>query len=621
MSAARRSWRRCAALAAALALGCAGGAHAQSLEGVLMPGPVIQGHAKYESDCRSCHIPFDRAAQNRLCLDCHKEVGADVRDKRGYHGRLAPQPCRACHTDHKGRDAVIVQLDEKKFDHRATDFELRGAHAAPKLECRSCHPPKRKFREAPSTCIGCHRKDDTHKGRLGDNCAQCHNETNWKQAQFDHDKTRFPLRGKHAPVKCVECHRDNRYRDTPVACVACHRKDDTHKDRFGERCEGCHVDQSWPTITFDHDRDTKYPLRGRHRQIKCESCHTSNAYKEKLASDCIACHRKDDKHQGTLGKACGDCHTERAWTVPRFDHDKTKFPLRGKHASEECKSCHKSLRFADVGKTCIDCHRKDDKHKGKLGIACGDCHTDRNWRDSRFDHDRTRFALDGRHRSARCESCHETPEFKKTPSQCFACHRREDKHEGQLGSECADCHNARGWKEAVRFDHARTRFPLVGLHLKVPCAKCHATPRYKDAKSDCYSCHERDDAHKRRLGTLCADCHNARDWKLWDYNHDRRTRFPLDGAHRRIKCEACHKRPVNDKPTLPVACAACHAADDVHEGAYGPLCERCHTTTSFKQIKRRVGAIAFPTALNGVRLPEWWPHANGSRSAPQSALH
>mgnify|MGYP003880843823 CR=1 FL=1 len=305
----------------------------------------------------------------------------------------------------------------------------------------------------------------------------------------------------------------------------------------------------------------------------------------------------------------------------RFDHDKTKFPLRGKHASEECKSCHKSLRFSDVGKTCIDCHRKDDTHKGKLGAACGDCHTDRNWRESKFDHDRTRFALVGKHRSAKCESCHESPDFKKTPSECIACHRREDKHEGQLGTQCADCHNARGWKEAVRFDHARTRFPLVGLHLKVPCAKCHATPRYKDAKSDCYSCHERDDAHKRRLGTRCADCHNARDWKVWDYNHDRRTRFALDGAHQRIKCEACHKRPVADKPTLPTACAACHATDDVHEGAYGPLCERCHTTSSFKQIKRRVSTLAFPAAVSSARLPEWWPHASRSRSAPSGALH
>ena len=41
------------------------GAHAQSLEGALMPGPVIAGHAKLEADCGNCHVRFDRAAQHR----------------------------------------------------------------------------------------------------------------------------------------------------------------------------------------------------------------------------------------------------------------------------------------------------------------------------------------------------------------------------------------------------------------------------------------------------------------------------------------------------------------------------------------------------------------------------
>ena len=49
---------------------------AQSLEGVLMPGQVVKGHAKWESDCRKCHVPFDKAAQQRLCADCHKKIAA-----------------------------------------------------------------------------------------------------------------------------------------------------------------------------------------------------------------------------------------------------------------------------------------------------------------------------------------------------------------------------------------------------------------------------------------------------------------------------------------------------------------------------------------------------------------
>jgi hypothetical protein len=123
----------------------------------------------------------------------------------------------------------------------------------------------------------------------------------------------------------------------------------------------------------------------------------------------------------------------------------------------------------------------------------------------------------------------------------------------------------------------------------VACDKCHATQRYKDAKSECIACHDRDDVHKRRLGTRCETCHNARAWKSWDFNHDRQTKFALDGAHRKLDCHACHRQPVAGKATLPTSCVSCHAADDVHDGGFGRQCEKCHVTASFKQIKQRVG--------------------------------
>lgn len=589
-----------ARLCAILLLCAAGAGGAQSLEGVLKPGAVIEGHAKYEDDCRKCHLPFDRAAQDRLCRDCHKEVDADLREARGYHGRIAPQACRSCHTDHRGRGAAIVRLDERDFDHRLTDFALAGAHAAPTLKCASCHQPGRKHRAAAGTCNGCHRKDDVHKGRLGEGCAECHSQERWKDTRFDHGKTRLALRNKHDGLKCASCHRDRLYKDTPVACVACHRKDDTHKARYGEKCESCHDDRGWKPSTFSHDADTRYALRGKHRTAKCDSCHAGNPYRERLSTDCFACHQKDDKHQDSLGRKCAECHTEQGWTVPRFDHDKTRFALRGKHVDTECKSCHKSAVVKEAPMTCVGCHRKDDRHKGRFGEACGDCHGERNWKDSRFDHDRTRFPLAGKHRPAKCESCHLDADFRKTPGDCLSCHRKDDKHAGTLGGLCADCHNDRGWKDNVRFDHGRTRFPLLGRHLQVNCAKCHPTPKYREVKTQCVECHEREDVHKRRLGPRCADCHNARGWKLWDFDHDRSTRFVLDGKHKPLRCEACHSNPVRDKPTLPTACVSCHRVDDTHDGAFGPLCESCHVTSSFRQIKRQTGIRGGATNATGA---------------------
>lgn len=72
-----------------------------------------------------------------------------------------------------------------------------------------------------------HRKDDVHQGSLGAKCADCHTENDWKEAKFDHEKTRFPLTGKHVDTKCVDCHKKGAdYKDAPRTCIGCHKEDD-----------------------------------------------------------------------------------------------------------------------------------------------------------------------------------------------------------------------------------------------------------------------------------------------------------------------------------------------------------------------------------------------------------
>src|SRR5690348_14723836 len=91
--------QRCAALALAVRLlawlwllGCLP-AWGQTLESVLSPGPLAKAHAKWENNCRACHVPFERQAQDRLCADCHKDIGRDLAQHAGFHGRLAAQAC------------------------------------------------------------------------------------------------------------------------------------------------------------------------------------------------------------------------------------------------------------------------------------------------------------------------------------------------------------------------------------------------------------------------------------------------------------------------------------------------------------------------------------------------
>ena len=143
-------------------------AKTQDIETLVMPGAVINGHAELETECSSCHKMFDKQGQRQLCLDCHEDVAADVNQNIGFHGLLVEiesGQCSSCHTEHEGRDALIVILDEDNFDHRFTDFELEGSHG--EAACSDCHAPDIKHREAPSDCVDCHRDDEPHENRMG----------------------------------------------------------------------------------------------------------------------------------------------------------------------------------------------------------------------------------------------------------------------------------------------------------------------------------------------------------------------------------------------------------------------------------------------------------------------
>lgn len=503
---------------------CAGTVRAaNTIESLVMPGKVIQGHAKIESNCRKCHEPFDKSAQNTLCVACHTEVGQDIVRKKGLHGRAPAKPCRECHTDHKGANASIVVMKEAGFDHRHTDYLLKGKHADARIRCTSCHVAGKKYREAPHACEACHGKQDPHKGALGSTCANCHVEKSWLEVEFDHEETRFPLLGKHVKTECKDCHRNQQFKDTPRDCITCHRKDDKHKGSLGPKCGQCHNERTWDAGLFDHDKDTGFALKGKHGAVKCETCHKGLVFKEKIQTACVACHRKDDTHKGRYGERCDSCHTDADWKPTKFNHDRdTRFVLKGKHAPVKCDACHRGHLFSDkIENTCAACHTKDDKHVKQLGPKCETCHTEKSWK---VDH----------------------------------------------------------------FDHSKSRFPLVGQHAQTGCQECHATARFKDASMECKSCHVKDDVHKGALGAKCETCHNARDWRLWDFNHNKQTAFILDGAHKRksVTCAACHTNAQPRAPKIDTTCASCHAREDVHDGTFGARCERCHATTNWKQLTR-----------------------------------
>jgi hypothetical protein len=490
-------------------------ATAQDIETLVMPGEVTSVHVELESECSSCHKMFDKQGQKQLCLDCHEDVALDVTEEAGFHGQRAEvqsDQCSSCHTEHEGRDAVIVLLDEATFDHRFTDFELLGAHD--EADCQDCHDDGSKHREAQSECANCHAEDEPHQDKMGSNCTTCHQPTEWLDAEFDHSTTDYDLLGKHQEAACLDCHEDRTFPKASIECVDCHVDDDAHDGRSGNQCGSCHNPTDWHDSSFDHVRDTDFDLLGRHAEAACDDCHSENPFEDTMSMDCVSCHLEDDEHDAHRGEQCDTCHSSSAWSEPTFYHDRdTTYALLGGHLEPACNDCHVEPIFeVALNTSCESCHIEDDVHEQSLGTQCEACHTEVNWQDPVFfDHDLSPFPLLGQHGEAECDDCHQTQTFGDTDSGCVTCHQDEDPHRGNFDDQCGACHNPVAW-DRWTFDHnLQTNFTLAGAHVDVACDDCHRSPlqKMKSTGTSCGSCHRASDLHDGEFGPNCGRCHSA----------------------------------------------------------------------------------------------------------------
>jgi hypothetical protein len=559
-------------------------------------------HATYNipagssQECARCHSDHNGEDFPLIKWDTktfnHKETGYLL---EGKHAGLA---CNKCH------NASRIAPQEKAT---IKDKDLN-----------------RSFLGVSTACVNCH--EDFHKGRLGQDCISCHNFEDWKKisiGKFDHSKTRYPLTGLHAQVQCAKCHTTGsdgkpQYVGIPFKqCIDCHK--DPHHGSFTQPCESCHSTVGWKKISlqgvnerFDHSK-TKYPLEGKHATVDCAQCHANGDFKKPLVfGKCSDCH-KPDPHNGQFAKRhgggeCFPCHTVQGWKPSTFgvkEHATSAYPLQGGHARVACDKCHipkgKDTLFKVKFDKCTNCHT--DQHAGQfVGApyfnACDRCHNLEGYKPSTFtltNHKQTRFVLTGGHVAVPCADCHkESTEFQPKPSaiyrwknlDCTSCH--EDVHKGQFKDRmaqkradgsvlgCEACHNTKSWKELSTFDHSKTKFPLVGAHRATACMDCHKPPNletklinvdFKIAPMECEDCHE--DIHGKQFAkadvTRCVDCHNTMKWKPALFDHDKRTDFPLKGAHQNVRCAECHKltKVVAGKTVLfykptPKECSACH---------------------------------------------------------------
>lgn len=499
----------------------------------LSPGDLSTPHAALEGmgQCTSCH-ELGRKLNGQKCLDCHTEIRTRIAQNKGLHGFAAVrrQECSECHREHKGRDYRIIIWPGGK-----------------------------------------------------DN--------------FDHAQTGFMLEGQHKKAKCESCHRAELIRESDILdrtkkglslsktflglsseCKGCHF--DEHRGQFTQKCTACHDNDNWKKSAqskFDH-ADARFQLSGKHTQVACVQCHATVSDPQKMPDgkmdadftrfkniqfeQCSACHK--DPHRSQFGTTCNKCHSTTGWINIKggsFDHSNTHYPLTGKHRMVSCSACHQPDE------------KKKPVYKGLLHNACSDCHMDAHGGQFK------RRADQGA-----CEACHETSGF--IPSTY------------------------------TTEQHRSTKFSLTGSHNTVACNLCHVQMNKKEFElktgmpfssaaskanfiflsADCKSCHT--DVHKGQFKDIvdqkgCEACHLSDSWSTLAFDHNRDSKFPLQGKHKTISCFQCH--PVAEK-NAPLAeakfrgistlCSSCHV--DIHYGQFilpgekQTACDRCHNEESFK---------------------------------------
>ena len=382
-------------------------------------------------------------------------------------------------------------------------------------------------------------------------------------------------------------------------------------------CENCHTTISWSpirkTVEFDHNRETKYPLRGMHQNVECNSCHVKKVFTN-VGHQCADCHA--DLHRRQMGTNCQGCHSVNGWrvNVNAIKRHQNRFPLLGAHAAVECEACHRGAAsgvFVGLSTECMSCHQRDfqqgrplDHVAANLPGTCETCHTMDRWQGAKFDHAQfTRFSLTGAHAQLACTSCHIENRFQGTSTECFGCHAQAftaTKNPNHVAAgfphDCSGCHTTTTWL-GVTFDHNSTKFPLTGAHISVQCTACHVAGRFVGTPLNCSGCHLADfektsnpDHRHLNFSMQCDTCHTTANWQGAKFDHNTLTKFPLTGAHATVACTSCHLN--GQFTTASSGCVSCHLQDfnktasPNHVAAGFPTtCNACHTTVQWRGAK------------------------------------
>ena len=487
-------------------------------------------------------------------------------------------------------------------------------------------------------------------------CENCHSATAWRpikaHPEFDHNNTKYPLRGMHEKVDCTRCHVKPVFTDVGKNCQDCHT--DVHQRRMGTNCAQCHTVQGWNVAVQQvKDHQNRFPLLGAHAAAQCEDCHKGAAVGQfqGLSTACISCHRADFQKTtnpnhvtGQFPQNCQMCHTFDSWMGATFNHagPPANFPLTGAHATIACTACHinNNYNLTTSPNACgtSGCHlttwqqTTNPNHSAAPTVFpianCSTCHNTTTWTTATFDHSTTGFPLTNSHQLApagkvtACTDCHINNNYNLTtqPTDCgnSGCHlttwqQTNNPTHSTAGTafaaaNCSTCHNTITWTTAT-FDHSTTGFPLTNAHQLAPagkvtaCTDCHinnnynlTTPPNACGTSGCHLTtwqQTNNPVHSSAgapfAAANCANCHNTIAWTTAAFDHST-TGWPLTGSH-----QLSPAGKVN-------ACTDCHVNNNYNFTSANTDCYGCHqaawnsTPTFGGNVPNHITA-GFPTSL------------------------
>ncbi len=342
-----------------------------------LTGFKLEGRHK-SIDCRKCHDSragtsgmfkeFEKISKLE-CISCHKDI---------HEGKFETD-CKKCHN----QESFRANKNMDQFNHNLTNFPLEGKHQ--NLDCKKCHKTKMTDPLPHEFCNQCHT--DYHRGefaqhKIYNDCSSCHTVQNFIGTTFSieqHQQSPFPLNGAHLATACNACHQKDgkwNFRNIGKQCIDCH--EDFHKGYIDQsfyvpnQCLNCHAEESWNEVHFDHSK-TSFPLLGKHLETQCNKCHFTKElnkpivqnFKEK-SKECNLCHENPHGNQFTENNItdCNRCHGFDDWKASKFNHNNSRFPLKGEHIVVACDKCHKAealdikiILYKNGMLECKDCHK------------------------------------------------------------------------------------------------------------------------------------------------------------------------------------------------------------------------------------------------------------------------